>query len=191
MLSTIKQRLERDDEQGFTLIELMVVVLIIAILLAIAIPTFLGAKSSANARAAQSDDRNAITAEQTVYTNGNQTFSNDVAANGVLFTAEPNINWTTTAPASGVAANTVAVYTGTSTVAGDTVWVESLGKDGNCWIMQQVNDPNFGHPATSYAEEGGGACTAPGATPAAVTTVSTGSAQKGGAVFPTTFYTQF
>ena len=48
MLSTIKQRLERDDDQGFTLIELMVVVLIIAILLAIAIPTFLGAKNTAN-----------------------------------------------------------------------------------------------------------------------------------------------
>jgi type IV pilus assembly protein PilA len=34
-----------EAEAGFTLIELMVVLLIIAILLAIAIPTFLGVKS--------------------------------------------------------------------------------------------------------------------------------------------------
>ncbi len=69
MLTAIKQRLERDEEEGFTLIELMVVVLIIAILLAIAIPTFLGARNSANARAAQSNLRNALTAEQTQWTN--------------------------------------------------------------------------------------------------------------------------
>src|SRR6202035_225531 len=68
MLTTIKQRLGHDDEQGFTLIELMVVVLIIAILLAIAIPTFLGAKNTANTRAAQSSLRNALTAEQTYWT---------------------------------------------------------------------------------------------------------------------------
>src|ERR1700754_5000300 len=69
MLSTIKQFVARDEEEGFTLIELMVVVLIIAILLAIAIPTFLGARNSANARAAQSNLRNALTAEQTYFTN--------------------------------------------------------------------------------------------------------------------------
>jgi type IV pilus assembly protein PilA len=58
----------RDREDGFTLIELMVVVLIIAILIAIAIPTFLGARQRAQDRAAQSDLRNALTAEKTFYT---------------------------------------------------------------------------------------------------------------------------
>src|SRR5829696_589473 len=42
----------RSGQAGFTLIELMVVVLIIAILIAIAIPTFLGARSRAQDRAA-------------------------------------------------------------------------------------------------------------------------------------------
>ena len=49
----------RDDDEGFTLIELMVVVLIIAILIAIAIPTFLGARQRAQDRATQADLRNA------------------------------------------------------------------------------------------------------------------------------------
>lgn len=57
--------LKRDD--GFTLVELMVVVLIIAILIAIAIPTFMGARTRAQDRAAQSDLRNALTAAKVYY----------------------------------------------------------------------------------------------------------------------------
>src|ERR1700730_13969823 len=59
---------QKDEEQGFTLIELMVVVLIIAILIAIAIPTFLGARTRAQDRAAQSSLRNALTAANTSFT---------------------------------------------------------------------------------------------------------------------------
>ena len=66
MLKAIRKRMDR--EEGFTLIELMVVVLIIAILIAIAIPTFLGARKRANDRAAQSNLRNALTAEKTYFT---------------------------------------------------------------------------------------------------------------------------
>src|SRR5256714_14246146 len=66
MLQKLIER--RRDEEGFTLIELMVVVLIIAILIAIAIPTFLGARSRAQDKQAQSNLRNALTAEKTFYT---------------------------------------------------------------------------------------------------------------------------
>src|SRR5688572_20146632 len=62
------QRAPARSEDGFTLIELMVVVLIIAILIAIAIPTFLGAQNRARDRAAQSDLRNALTAAKTLAT---------------------------------------------------------------------------------------------------------------------------
>ena len=49
-----------DGEAGFTLIELLVVVVILGILIAIAIPTYLSYRKSANDKAAQSDLRNAI-----------------------------------------------------------------------------------------------------------------------------------
>ena len=61
MRQTLRRRLQGEREGGFTLIELMVVVLIIAILIAIAIPTFLGARTRAQNRAAQASLRNALT----------------------------------------------------------------------------------------------------------------------------------
>ena len=79
----------RDEEQGFTLIELMVVVLIIAILIAIAIPTFLGARQRAQDRAAQSDLRNGLTAEKTNYTDA-QTYS---AVAATMKAIEPSLDW--------------------------------------------------------------------------------------------------
>jgi type IV pilus assembly protein PilA len=77
------------DESGFTLIELMVVVLIIAILIAIAIPTFLGAQNRARDRGAQSDLRNGITAAKTISTDDagqmtNVTVTSLTAAEGAL-----------------------------------------------------------------------------------------------------------
>jgi type IV pilus assembly protein PilA len=94
LLHSLKSR--RDNEEGFTLIELMVVVLIIAILIAIAIPTFLGARSRAQDRAAQSDLRNGLTAEKTYYTD-NEAYVDDGAASDFaeLKGIEPSLKWGT------------------------------------------------------------------------------------------------
>src|SRR5438552_5060676 len=77
MFEAARKRLH-GDEGGFTLIELMVVVLIIAILIAIAIPTFLGARQRAQDKQAQSNIRNALTTEKTYYVD-NQAYTSTAA----------------------------------------------------------------------------------------------------------------
>jgi len=89
MMDKIHQRLHNDE--GFTLVELMVVVLIIAILMAIAIPTFLGARQKAQDRAAQADLRNALTTAKVAYVDSETYVGDDTAASttGTFKSLEP------------------------------------------------------------------------------------------------------
>ena len=112
--------------EGFTLIELMVVVLIIAILIAIAIPTFLGAQDRAKDRAAQSDLRNALTAAKTIATDFEGSWCSATSATagectaidaGDLYAEEASLTFVDTVTPSGgssAVAVTVHSFTGAS-----------------------------------------------------------------------------
>ena len=68
-----RTELRKRPGEGFTLIELMVVVLIMGILMAIAVPTFLSTRTSANNSSAESNATNALTNEK-AYFSSNGTF---------------------------------------------------------------------------------------------------------------------
>ncbi len=86
---------EDGEDAGFTLIELMVVLLILAILLAIAIPTFLGVTKSANDRAAQSNLNSALTNVKSYFQQNSQSYTTAATLVGSMATEEPSLTWTT------------------------------------------------------------------------------------------------
>ncbi len=136
MLKVISRRINHKDE-GFTLIELMVVLVVIGILMAIAIPTFLGAKNKANDRSAQENVRNALTAEKEFFTD-NQSYTITSASLAAL---EPALGWTTAVPAT-TTGNQVDPAITPTYGTGDNVMIQAQSASGGCvYIDDQALAP--------------------------------------------------
>jgi len=120
-------------EAGFTLIELMVVLLIMAILLAIAIPTFLGVKGGAQDRAAQSNLSNALISAKSTYAT-NSSYLQPASLVTVMSTQEPSLSFTTGAVT--VAASNQVSLTSTASGGGQVILVAySPANSGTCWAL--------------------------------------------------------
>jgi type IV pilus assembly protein PilA len=148
----------RDDEPeaGFTLIELMMVILIIAILIAVMIPTFVGAKRRAQDRAMQSSIRNALTAAKVVFSEHGDYTDATVAT---LAATEPGITFVDagTGPNGPNAVSVEPVSTSYFRIAGQSL-------SGTCFFLS--DDESVAGVGVQYATGSGGSCTA-GAAPAA------------------------
>ncbi len=88
MLTKLQSRLH-NEEKGFTLVELLVVILIIGILAAIAIPSFLSQTDKAQDAQSKSGARNAQTAAETFNVDSNGDYTGMTAVN--LTTIEPTL----------------------------------------------------------------------------------------------------
>jgi type IV pilus assembly protein PilA len=103
------------NQKGFTLIELMIVIAIIGILAAIAIPQFTAYRQRAFNAAAISDLRNAATAQEAFYTDSQQytNASTDLTSRG--YTPSANVTLSITAASNSQYTMTAAHISGTKT----------------------------------------------------------------------------
>ena len=149
MLTTLRKRMA-SEESGFTLVELLVVMLILGILAAIAIPSFFAQRDKSRDADAKAQVRTAQTAMETYATdnNGSYAAADPTALNGIEETLdEANLTVTSTADTYSVQMNSdtsnafrisrdasgnTSLTCGADTVAVGTAFGANDGGNGGC-----------------------------------------------------------
>lgn len=137
MLQKLRERSQ--SESGFTLVELLVVMLIIGLLAAIAIPAFFNQRDKAKDSDAKESVRTAQTAIETFATDNNGSYTG--ATTAILQGIEPTLN--------DVPVNTATGFTATVTDAGKGYALMVESKTGNQFTITRL-----GADQTSGAKAG-------------------------------------
>ena len=135
----------RQSDRGFTLIELTIVIVVIGVLVAVAIPTFLGARDRTNTASAKSRAVQALKTQKTLYADGNG-YEADPSK---LAAAEPSLDFRSLG--SGDVPTEVKGVVYVRDVGPDSVTVVARSPEGDCYWARDEGG------ATTFAK---GACTA-------------------------------
>ena len=137
-------RVRAQSESGFTLVELLVVMLILGLLAAIAIPAFFNQRTKAQDSEAKSTAKTAQTALETYATDNNGRYTGATQAR--LKTIEPTLSSATTG------ANAITVLT----VADSAYTITVTSASNNTFSIVRATDGSLTYPCTPAG--GGGGC---------------------------------
>jgi type IV pilus assembly protein PilA len=139
-----KLRVRAQSDSGFTLVELLVVMLILGLLAAIAIPAFFNQRTKAQDAEAKSQAKTAQTAIETYATDVSTGYAN--ATKALLWGIEPTL------PSTGSGGGTFAL----SNLAAKTYTITATSSSGNTFSITRNADGTIAYPCTPTG--GGGGC---------------------------------